>query len=97
MANRHTVIHGTLEDLKDFLIRDGWTLEEPVGIDEVLRAKKPNKKYPLIIWDRMYGGAYSIDERDWGVYAAWRKDRVARGLHPKWPSQEEKERYEHGR
>ena len=41
MKNRITVQHGTLSDLKAYLIQSGWTLETPVGVYEVLRARRP--------------------------------------------------------
>lgn len=44
MKNRTTVKHGMLPDLKDYLVRSGWTLEPPVGAYEVLRARCPD--YP---------------------------------------------------
>lgn len=44
MKNRTTVEHGMLPDLESYLVRSGWTLEEPVGQYEVLRARRPG--YP---------------------------------------------------
>lgn len=44
MKNRTTVEHGMLPDLEAYLARSGWTLEEPVGQYEVLRARRPG--YP---------------------------------------------------
>lgn len=81
MKNRTTVKHGMLEDLKEYLVRSGWTLEEPKGEYEVLRARK--KDYPrlLLIHDRSTGGCgYSIDERDMKIYKGWQKNRRKRGL-----------------
>lgn len=81
MKNRITVKHGMLEDLKDYLVRSGWTLEEPKGKYEVLRARKKDYPRPLLIYDRSTGGCgYSIDERDMKIYKGWQKDRVKRGL-----------------
>lgn len=40
MKNRVTVQHGTLDDLRAYLVRSGWTLEAPVGAYEVLRSRR---------------------------------------------------------
>lgn len=65
-----------LPDLESYLTRSGWTLEEPVGQYEVLRARRPGYPRPLLIHDRTTGGCgYSIDERDMKVYAGWKKNR----------------------
>lgn len=80
MANHTTVMHGHLTDLADFLRRTGWTIEEPRGEYEVLRARKPGYPRPLLVHDRTSGGCgYSIDERDIKVYRKWYSDRRKRG------------------
>ena len=54
-----------LEDLKAYLVQSGWTVEQPVGAYEVLRARRPGYPRPLLIHDRTSGGCgYSIDNRD---------------------------------
>lgn len=69
MKNRTTVKHGMLEDLKEYLIQSGWTLEEPKGEYEVLRARKSGYPRPLLVHNRSTGGCgYSIDERDMKIY-----------------------------
>lgn len=81
MKNRTTVQHGTLYDLKAYLVRSGWTLEPTVGAYEVLRARRPDYPRPLLVHNRSTGGCgYSIDERDLKVYAGWKKNRRKRGL-----------------
>lgn len=81
MKNRVTVKHGMLEDLKEYLVRSGWTLEEPKGEYEVLRARKKDYPRPLLIHDRSTGGCgYSIDERDMKIYKGWMNNRKKRGL-----------------
>jgi hypothetical protein len=75
------VKHGTLDDLKEYLSKTGWTLEAPVGQYEVLRARKPGYSRPLLVYNRAENGCgYSIDERDAKVYAGWKRNRVKRGL-----------------
>ena len=87
MKNRITVRHGMLGDLRDYLSRTGWTIEEPVGVYEVLRARKNGYPRPLLIHNRTSGGCgYSIDERDMKVYNRWRNDRPKRGISPDWPT-----------
>ena len=90
MKNRVTVMHGTLEDLREYLQRSGWTIEQPIGKYEVLRARRPGYPRPLLVHDRERGCGYSIDERDMKVYKGWMRNRKKRGLDPHWPSQEEK-------
>lgn len=96
MKNRVTVQHGTLDDLRAYLVRSGWTLEDPVGAYEVLRARRPGYQRPLLVYNRTTGGCgYSIDERDLKVYAGWKKNRRKRGLPPD-ATIEESQAYWHG-
>lgn len=91
MKNHTTVKHGMLEDLREYLLRSGWKLEEPKSDYEVLRARKKGYPVPLMIWDRTSGGiGYSIDERDMKVYRGWQRNRRKRGLDPYWPTPEER-------
>lgn len=95
MKNRTTVQHGTLYDLKAYLVRSGWTLEPTVGAYEVLRARRPDYPRPLLVHNRSTGGCgYSIDERDMMVYAGWKKNRRKRGL-PSDATIEERQKYWH--
>lgn len=90
MKNRTTVQHGTLSDLKAYLIQSGWTLETPVGVYEVLRARKKGYPRPLLIHTRAERGCgYSIDERDMKVYAGWFRNRRRRRL-PDYATLEER-------
>ena len=43
MANRNTLHSNKLDAFRKWLIKTGWTIEEPKGIWEVLRAKKDRK------------------------------------------------------
>lgn len=93
MKNRTTVEHGMLPDLKSYLLRSGWALEEPIGEYEVLRARKKDYPRPLLIHDRSTGGCgYSVDERDMKVYVGWKKNRRKRGL-PAEATIEERKQY----
>lgn len=94
MKNHTTVKHGMLPDLRDYLLRSGWKLEEPKSEYEVLRARKKGYPVPLMIWDRTTGGiGYSIDERDMKVYRGWQRSRRKRGLDPYHSTQEEWKAY----
>lgn len=90
MKNRITVKHGMLPDLKAYLVRSGWTLQDTKGKYEVLRATRSGYPRPLLIYDRERGCGYSIDERDAKVYAGWKKNRRKRGL----PSDQTQEEFE---
>lgn len=96
MKNRVTVKHGMLEDLQDYLIKSGWTIDAPVGEYEVLRARKPGYPRPLLVHNRKISGCgYSIDQRDMKVYRGWQRNRVKRGL-PAESTPEEMIGYWHG-
>lgn len=93
MRNRTTVLHGMLTDLKSYLITSGWTLEQPVGAYEVLRARRPGYPRPLLVHGRASEGCgYSIDERDIKVYDGWIRNRKKRGL-PAYATDEEWHEY----
>lgn len=81
MANRNTLHVDRLEDFKRWLTDDGWKFEDPKGDYEVFRARKPDRKRPLIIWRRLgnSGGGdlthLTHDDRDGGVIRAFLADR----------------------
>lgn len=81
MANRHTLSVTKLEDFKAWLVSDGWYIQEPKGVYEVLRATKKSRKYPLIVYKRhdTKGGKelvhYTVADRDSGVVGAYIRDR----------------------
>lgn len=53
MANRNTLHSNKLDAFRKWLIKTGWTIEEPKGIWEVLRAKKAGRQNPLIVYQKM--------------------------------------------
>lgn len=95
MKNRTTVHHGLLSDLKSYLEKSGWTIHDPKGKYEVLRATKSGYPRPLMVFDRDRGCGYSIDERDMAIYKGWHRNRRKRGLDPYYPTTYE-EKYEAG-
>ena len=75
MANRHMLHISKLEDFKKWLIKDGWEIEEPKGIWEVLRARKSGRQNPLIIYRKADVKEHlSIMDRDSGVIGAFLRD-----------------------
>lgn len=75
MANRHTLHISKLEDFKKWLVKDGWDIEEPKGIYEVLRARKTGRRSPLIVYRKADVKEHlSIMDRDVGVVRAFLRD-----------------------
>lgn len=69
MATRDLLHKNKLDEFREWLFADGWTEEKTKGEFEVLRATKPNKKRPLIIYKRTDSKEhYSIDDRDTGLF-----------------------------
>ena len=52
MANRHLLAVNKLENFKQWLIEDGWQIENTKGVYEVLRARKDTERFPLIVYKR---------------------------------------------
>lgn len=73
MANRHTLSVNILDKFKEWLVADGWQIQETKGYYEVLRATKESRKHPLIVYfkhNNNSGGNlahYTVSDRDMGV------------------------------
>jgi len=52
MAVRNILHKSKLEDFKNWLIKEGWKIEEPIGEYEVFRART-NKRI-IIFYDKLY-------------------------------------------
>ena len=75
MANRHTLHISKLEDFKEWLVKDGWEIEEPKGIWEVLRAGKSGRQNPLMVYRKADAKEHlSIMDRDSDVVGAFLRD-----------------------
>lgn len=75
MANRHKLHISKLEDFKKWLVKDGWEIEDPKGIYEVLRARKFGRINPLIVYRKAEVKEHlSIMDRDSGVVGAFLRD-----------------------
>lgn len=73
MANRNLLHKSKLTAFEVWLVTNGWTLEDPKGELEVLRARKDGRKAPLIIYDQLSSEHYSVQNRDAGVVRAFIK------------------------
>ena len=68
MAIRYRLHHKHLDDFRAYLIGKGWVIEDTKGMFEVLRAKHPDRKRPLIIYTKLDAKEhYSVDDRDWKI------------------------------
>ena len=76
MANRALLHRSKIEDFKSWLQADGWQIEQPKGIYEVVRATKGTRK-PLIVYTRDNKGNehITVQNRDEGVVRAYIRDR----------------------
>lgn len=75
MADRHRLHISKLENFKEWLIKDGWDIEEPKGTWEVLRARKSGRNNPLIVYTKMDAKEHlSVMDRDSGVIGAFLRD-----------------------
>ncbi len=69
MANRHMLAITDLDNFKKWLIKEGWVIENTKGYYEVLRARHPKYKYPLIVHKKSSAKVHcSIDERQMWIY-----------------------------
>ena len=76
MARRDLLHHKHLEAFKNWLVEEGWTIEQSKGEYEVLRATKPKRKRPLIVFTKLYAKEhYSVMEQDIGVVINFLKSR----------------------
>ena len=75
MADRHRLHISKLDDFKEWLVKDGWDIEEPKGTWEVLRARKSGRKNPLIVYTKIDAKEHlSVMDRDSGVIGAFLRD-----------------------
>lgn len=75
MASRALLHRSNVQDFKDWLVKDGWELEEAKGVWEVIRARKVGKKFPLMVYDRSGGDHLSLLDRDIHIVKQFIKDR----------------------
>lgn len=81
MANRNTLSVNHIDDFKAWLVADGFTLHEPVGFYEVIRATKPDRKHVFLAYRKIQSGSgewgkhLTVADRDMGVVRAFLRDR----------------------
>lgn len=77
MANRCTLHIRHLEEFKEWLRKDGWEIHNiSNSIYEVLRATKPGKTHPLIVYQKSNAKEHlSIADRDVAIVGAFYRDR----------------------
>ena len=74
MADRSRLHISKLDAFSEWLIKDGWKLEEPKGAYEVLRARKDGRKNPLIVYTKLEAKEHlSVMDRDCDVLGAFLK------------------------
>ena len=74
MADRSRLHINKLDAFSEWLIKDGWKLEEPKGAYEVLRARKDGRKNPLIVYTKLEAKEHlSVMDRDCDVLGAFLK------------------------
>lgn len=67
MANRHLLAINKLEDFRNWLLKNGWQIEETKGKYEVLRARKSTEKLPLIVYKKDKDGLVHLSVSDWNT------------------------------
>lgn len=76
MADRNTLHINQLEAFKKWLVEDGWTIEKPKGIYEVLRARKPGRQHLLMVYKKDRAKEHlSMLDRDLGVLWAFLRQK----------------------
>lgn len=76
MANRNTLHINHLEEFTEWLKKDGWELQDTKGEYEVLRARKPGKKHPLIVYKKAGAKEHlTVRGTDWTVVRAFFKEK----------------------
>lgn len=78
MANRHTLHVNKIDDFKEWLIKDGWSIQSNKGYYEALRAVKNRRT--LIVYFRSSNRLqhYSVSDKDAGVVRAYLRDKKGR-------------------
>lgn len=76
MANRYTLRKNSLEDFQRWLVADGWEIEKPKGIYEVLRARKAGRQQPLIVYTKADAKEHlTVMDRDFENVRAFLRDK----------------------
>ena len=68
MANRNLIHRKHLSLLRMYLRKTGWTLLEPKGLWEVLRAVREDRKTPVIVYRSFNSEHFTIQDRDYAIF-----------------------------
>lgn len=72
MAKRNVLHKNLLEDFQSWLVADGWEIEKPKGIYEVLRARKAGIQQPLIVYTKADAKEHlTVMDRDLEIVGAF--------------------------
>ena len=76
MADRALLHRSKIEEFKTWLQAGGWTLEDPKGYFEIIRARKPGRSKPLIIFttDNKGSDHITVPNNDIAVVRAFIKE-----------------------
>lgn len=76
MAKRNVLHKNLLEDFQKWLVADGWEIEKPKGIYEVLRARKAGRQQPLIVYTKADAKEHlTVMDRDFENVRAFLRDK----------------------
>ena len=72
MANRNTLHRNHLPDFLEWLEAKGWKVSTPKGYYEVVRATRPGRQHPLLIYTQLrdpahYTGDMAFSKRTEGA------------------------------
>nr|DAR61281.1 MAG TPA: hypothetical protein [Caudoviricetes sp.] len=82
MANRNTLHISRIPDFTAWLQSTGWTIESTKGLFEVLRARQPGRKAPLILYSRMVAPQHvTVLDKDMPLVRIFLRER--RGVNAK--------------
>lgn len=74
MANRNILHKSKLDDFRTWLINDEWSINQPKGEYEVLRAVKNNKT--IIIYTKLnVQEHYTVPENSYPIVKTYLKDK----------------------
>lgn len=76
MANRNTRHRNHLPDFLEWLEAKGWKVSTPKGYYEVVRATRPGRQHPLLIYTQLRDPVhYTVRDRDMPVVWQFLKER----------------------
>ena len=77
MARRNLIHRKHLSLLMVYFRKMGWTILKPKGMWEVFRARRDDRKDPVIVYRSFNSEHFTIQDRDYKIFAnflSWLKD-----------------------